>query len=177
MIQLLAASSTNAPTTSATESSLCQSLTFATTPTSTTFFTATGSVTLPQEFHPSPSACTVKALLLRLGEEGEIVGMAIYYPNFSTWRCAAGIHLEDLFVKAQYRGRGYGEMLMRALAELVLEMDGGSGKGRLDWVCERENVKAMRLYESLGAERMDGRVGLRVEGDELARLVEGKKKT
>ncbi|CZT23773.1 related to acetyltransferase [Ramularia collo-cygni] len=175
MIRLLAASSTNTFPISATEASLSQNLTFATTPTPTTFFTTTGSVTVPQEFYPSSSACVTKVMLLRHGEEGEVIGMAIYYPNFSTWRCAAGIHLEDLIVKAEYRGRGFGEMLIRALAGLVLEMDGGKGSGRLEWVCEKGNVRALRLYQALGAERMNGWVGLRVEGNDLVGMAEGGK--
>jgi GNAT superfamily N-acetyltransferase len=108
-----------------------------------------------------------------LGEEGDVAGMAIYYPSFSTWSCATGVHLEDLVVKPEYRGKGYGEMLIRALAEIVLEKD---PKGRLEWVCEKGNVGAMRLYEKLGAETMEGWIGLRVEGDGLKQLAEGKKK-
>lgn len=116
-------------------------------------------------------------MLLRLGEEGEVAGMAIYYQSFSTWRCASGIHLEDLVVKAKYRGRGYGNMLMRALARIVLDVDEGEGSGRLEWVCERGNTRAMGMYEALGAKRMEEWVGLRVEGERLKILAEGKEKT
>lgn len=175
MIHLLASTTPGVPTIHATEVCLAQHLTLATTPTPTTFYTSTGSVSTPQEFFPSPSACTVKVLLLRLGEVGPIAGMAIYYPTFSTWRCAAGIHLEDLVVKDEFRGRGYGEMLIKALAGIVRDLDGGDGKGRLEWVCERGNVKAMRLYDKVRAEKMDGWVGLRLEGSGLEALVEGRK--
>lgn len=78
-------------------------------------------------------------------------------------------------MKDEFRGRGYGEMLIKALAGIVRDLDGGDGKGRLEWVCERGNVKAMRLYDKVRAEKMDGWVGLRLEGSGLEALVEGRK--
>jgi GNAT superfamily N-acetyltransferase len=92
--------------------------------------------------------------------------MALYFYNYSTWRGAPGIYLEDLFVKPDYRHRGYGKALIRALAKEVVDMNGG----RLEWACLKWNEPSLKFYESLGAKQMNEWVGLRVDGDELLKL-------
>jgi len=142
----------------ATEESLKRTLTFA-----------------PSAGHSNPGYA--KTLLLRLprdpthpGAEPEaVVGMAMYFNNYSTWRSRPGIYLEDLFVRPQYRKRGYGKMLIQALAQEVLMIDGA----RLEWSCLRWNQSSLDFYRSLGAKQMTDWVTLRVDGDELLRLANG----
>ncbi|KAL8746034.1 MAG: hypothetical protein Q9190_001901 [Brigantiaea leucoxantha] len=110
--------------------------------------------------------------------EPECAGLALYFTNYSTWRATPGIYLEDLFVRPQYRGRGYGKLLLAELAKEVKRIGGG----RLDWSVLKWNEPSLRFYESLGAKRMDEWVGMRVEDEEedgeqgaLSRLAEGGK--
>ncbi|KAF2502258.1 GCN5-related N-acetyltransferas-like protein [Lophium mytilinum] len=110
--------------------------------------------------------------LLLTAPEGEVAGMALYFHNYSTWRAAPGIYLEDLFVKPKYRKRGYGKALIRELAQEVVRIKGG----RLEWSCLNWNKPSLEFYEALGAKRMVEWVGLRVDGDALTKLAEGKER-
>ena len=94
------------------------------------------------------------------------VGMALHFNNYSTWRSAPGIHLEDLFVRAEFRGRGYGRALVTALAAEVVAINGA----RLEWSCLRWNESSLKFYASLGAKQMSDWIGLRVEGEALDKL-------
>ncbi|EPE35769.1 Acyl-CoA N-acyltransferases (Nat) [Glarea lozoyensis ATCC 20868] len=94
------------------------------------------------------------------------VGIALYFYNYSTWRAKPGIYLEDLYVSPDHRGKGYGTALLRTLAKEVVDMGGG----RLDWSVLRWNEKAIRVYEGVGAGKMDEWVGMRVEGEGLVKL-------
>ncbi|KAI9839099.1 MAG: hypothetical protein M1837_002238 [Sclerophora amabilis] len=81
-------------------------------------------------FPPFPSPGYARTLLIFTpAPEAKPAGMALYFPNYSTWRAKPGIYLEDLFVKPEFRGRGYGGRLLAELAREVVDMDGG----RLDW--------------------------------------------
>ncbi|KAK8159583.1 acyl-CoA N-acyltransferase [Phyllosticta citrichinensis] len=104
------------------------------------------------------------------GGAPQVAGMALFFQNYSTWRAAPGIYLEDLFVRPAYRKRGYGKLLLRALAGELMRVNGG----RLEWSCLKWNESALGFYKSLGAQRMDEWVGLRVEGDAVKRLAEGR---
>ena len=79
--------------------------------------------------------------------DGAEVGFALYFHNFSTFLGRGGIYLEDLFVKKEHRGHGYGRALLRALARLALER----GCGRLEWACLDWNRPSIDFYLSLGA--------------------------
>lgn len=79
--------------------------------------------------------------------DGKEVGFALFFGNFSTFLGRGGIYLEDLFVKKEHRGRGYGRALLRALARLALER----GCGRLEWACLDWNRPSIDFYLSLGA--------------------------
>lgn len=102
-------------------------------------------------------------------EPGKVVGMALYFNNYSTWRSKPGVYLEDLFVRPEYRKRGYGKMLLQELARIVLKMDGG----RLEWSCLKWNEPSLQFYRSLGATEMVDWVQLRMEGDALEKLALG----
>ncbi|MCJ1309533.1 hypothetical protein MMC25_003193 [Agyrium rufum] len=126
-------------------------------------------------FPSNPQAGYAKTLLIfssssssSTPSEPECVGMALYFTNYSTWRGAPGIYLEDLFIQPSFRGKGYGKALLRRLAAETLAIGGR----RLEWSCLTWNESALGFYEGwCGAKRMDGWVGLRVEGDEgLGRL-------
>lgn len=101
-------------------------------------------------------------------EDNVPVGFALYFHNFSTWLGRAGIYLEDLFVLPQYRGRGHGKALLRALAKTAMER----GCGRLEWACLNWNQPSIDFYLSLGAERMTEWNVYRLTGETLRNLAE-----
>lgn len=98
--------------------------------------------------------------------EGEPAGMALYFYNYSTWRSKPGIYLEDLYVRPEYRKRGYGKRLLVELAKEVKAMDGA----RLEWSVLKWNEPSIQFYRSIGAQSMDEWVGMRVDNDGLDKL-------
>lgn len=101
--------------------------------------------------------------------EGEKeVGFALFFHNFSTFLGRAGIYLEDLFVKPEYRGKGYGKALLKKLASIAVERK----CGRLEWWCLDWNEPSIGFYLSLGAEPMSGWTVYRIAGDTLANLAQ-----
>lgn len=112
-------------------------------------------------FAPNPSVfCDVVEV------DGEIAGMAIWFLNYSTWQGKHGIYLEDLFVKPEFRGRGYGKALLQHLAEICEE----KGYGRFQWWVLDWNSPAIEFYRSLGAVAMDEWTVYRVSGTALKDL-------
>jgi GNAT superfamily N-acetyltransferase len=100
--------------------------------------------------------------------DGEIVGMAIWFLNYSTWQGKHGIYLEDLFIKPEFRGRGYGKALLQHLAAICNER----GYGRFQWWVLDWNSPAIEFYRSLGAEAMSEWTVYRLSGVPLRRLSE-----
>jgi len=98
--------------------------------------------------------------------DGEIAGMAIWFLNYSTWQGKYGIYLEDLFIKPEFRGRGYGKALLKHLAKFCDEM----GYGRFQWWVLDWNSPAIEFYRSLGAVAMDEWTVYRVSGQALKDL-------
>lgn len=98
----------------------------------------------------------------------KVAGMALYFHNYSTWRAAPGIYLEDLFVRPTYRGRGFGGALIQALARECLRL----GCQRLDWSVLKWNEPSIKFYQgpSINATRMEEWVGMRVDGERLEEL-------
>jgi len=96
--------------------------------------------------------------------EGEEVGFALFFHNFSTFLGRAGIYLEDLFVKPEYRGKGCGKGLLRELARITVER----GCGRLEWCCLDWNKPSIDFYLSLGAQPMDDWTIYRLTGSTLS---------
>ncbi len=86
-----------------------------------------------------------KAEVLLISEDNKNVGFALFFHNFSTFLGRAGIYLEDLFVLPEYRGRGYGKLLFKKLAQLAVER----GCGRLEWNCLDWNKPSIGFYLSL----------------------------
>ena len=98
--------------------------------------------------------------------EGEPVGFALWFYNFSTFRGRHGIYLEDLFVRESARGRGIGKALLAALAARCRD----EGLARLEWWVLDWNAPSIAFYESLGAVPMDEWTVMRVTGEALERL-------
>ncbi|XIE79523.1 N-acetyltransferase family protein [Streptomyces sp. SBR177] len=84
-------------------------------------------------------------------EDGEIAGFALWFLNFSTWRGVHGIYLEDLYVRPELRGGGYGKALLAELARICVER----GYERLEWSVLDWNAPSIAFYESLGARPQD----------------------
>ncbi len=98
--------------------------------------------------------------------EDAIAGLAIWFLNYSTWQGKHGIYLEDLFVRPQYRGKGYGKALLKHLAAICEER----GYGRFQWWVLDWNTPAIEFYKSLGAKAMDSWTVYRVSEDALTEL-------
>ena len=113
-----------------------------------------------------------KAEVIFAVEDGAEVGFALFFHNFSTFLGRAGIYLEDLYVKPEYRGRGFGKALIMRLATIAKER----GCGRLEWWCLDWNKPSIDFYLSLGAEPMNDWTVYRVAGDALTALAEHKEK-
>ena len=105
-----------------------------------------------------------KVARVLLAMDGEnAVGFALFFYNFSTWLGRAGIYLEDLYVKPDYRGQGIGRHLLKSLAKIAVS----EGCGRLEWSCLDWNEPSIAFYRSCGAQSMDEWTTYRLTGDTL----------
>ncbi len=98
--------------------------------------------------------------------DGTVVGISIWFLNYSTWLGKPGIYLEDLYIKPAYRGKGFGLALLKELAKICIERD----YERLQWWVLDWNEPSIEFYKSLGAEAMDEWTVYRVSGDALKNL-------
>ena len=98
--------------------------------------------------------------------DGEPVGLAIWFHNYSTFLGRRGLYLEDLFVLPEWRGQGIGKALLVHLAGIAV----ARGCGRMEWSVLDWNESAIGFYKSLGAVPMDEWTVFRLTGDALARL-------
>jgi GNAT superfamily N-acetyltransferase len=97
---------------------------------------------------------------------GQPAGFALYFLNYSTWRGHHGIHLEDLFVRPEFRGKGIGKTLLSRVAGIAVV----EGCPRLEWNVLDWNTPAIDFYNSMGAEMStDWRI-MRISGDALCSL-------
>ena len=109
-----------------------------------------------------------KAEVIFAMENGQEVGFALFFHNFSTFLGRAGIYLEDLYVTPEYRGHGHGKALIKELARIAVER----GCGRLEWSCLDWNTPSIDFYLSLGAEQMNEWTVYRFAGEDLRALAE-----
>ena len=112
-------------------------------------------------FGAKPSAEVLLAL-----EAGEPVGFAVYFFNFSTWLGRPGLYLEDLFVRPNLRGKGYGRARLERLAQIAHER----GCGRMEWAVLDWNEPAIQFYKKLGAQPMDEWTVFRLTREGIAKL-------
>ncbi|KRO31807.1 MAG: GCN5 family acetyltransferase [Actinobacteria bacterium BACL2 MAG-121001-bin67] len=98
--------------------------------------------------------------------DGQIAGMAIWFLNYSTWQAKHGIYLEDLYIKPEFRAKGYGKALLKHLAQICDKQ----GYGRLQWWVLDWNSPAIEFYRSFGAEAMDEWTVYRTSGQALKDL-------
>ena len=109
-----------------------------------------------------------KAEVIFALEDGKEVGFALFFHNFSTFLGRAGIYLEDLYVKEDYRSKGYGKALLKELAKITVERE----CGRLEWWCLDWNKPSIDFYRSLGAEPMEEWTTYRLSGETLKKMAE-----
>lgn len=102
-------------------------------------------------------------------EDGAPAGFAIFFHNYSTFLAQPGIYLEDLFVKPEARGRGYGKALLVRLAQIAVER----GCGRVEWAVLNWNAPSIEFYKALGAVPMDEWTVYRLTGGALEKLAGG----
>jgi GNAT superfamily N-acetyltransferase len=95
-------------------------------------------------FGPDPAA----SVLMAEADDGQVVGMALWFRTFSTWVGRPGIWLEDLFVRPEHRAQGYGRALLEAVRART--------DGRVEWTVLDWNQSAITFYRTLGAEPVDG---------------------
>ena len=95
--------------------------------------------------------------------DGQVVGIAIWFLNYSTWLGKAGLYLEDLFVKPEFRGSGLGLELMNTLAQLCVDRN----YERFQWWVLDWNEPSINFYKSIGAEAMDEWTVYRLSGSAL----------
>ena len=96
-------------------------------------------------------------------QDGQPVGMAIYFYNYSTWLAKSGLYLEDLYVSPEHRGKGAGKLLLKAMARIALN----NNCGRFEWSCLDWNKPSRDFYESIGAQPQSEWVGYRMSGQTL----------
>jgi GNAT superfamily N-acetyltransferase len=101
--------------------------------------------------------------------ENQVVGIALWFLNFSTWRGTHGVYLEDLYVQPQHRGRGLGKELLRTLAAVCVDR----GYSRLEWSVLDWNAPSIDFYLAAGAVPMDGWTVFRLTDDALTGFAGG----
>jgi len=100
--------------------------------------------------------------------DGQAVGYAIFFHNFSTFLGRPGIYLEDIYVRPQVRGRGVGKKLFATVARIARERN----CGRYEWCVLKWNTPSIDFYKALGAEALDGWLMMRLDGDALAKVAD-----
>lgn len=112
-------------------------------------------------FGPHPYASVILAEI-----DGQAVGYALFFYNYSTFLGKPGVFLEDLFVKPEFRKRGIGKALLIELARIAKE----NGCGRFEWMVLDWNSPSIAFYEAMGARKVDGWSVMRVTGNPLSDL-------
>lgn len=112
-------------------------------------------------FGERPSAEVVLAF-----EKETPIGFAVFFQNFSTWLGRPGLYLEDLFVKPEMRGQGYGRALLVHLAKIARDR----GCGRMEWAVLDWNEPAIKFYRKIGAAPNEDWTIFRLTQDKIASL-------
>jgi len=101
-------------------------------------------------------------------QDGQPLGMAIYFYNYSTWLAKPGLYLEDLYVSLEHRGKGAGKLLLKKMAQIALQ----KGCARFEWSCLDWNKPSRDFYESIDAKSQDEWIGYRMSGQTLIDFAE-----
>ncbi|KLD71534.1 GNAT family N-acetyltransferase [Xanthomonas pisi] len=123
----------------------------------------------PEDLHASLFGDGATAHALICEQDGQALGFAVYFFNYSTWLGRNGLYLEDLFVRPEARGKGAGLRLLRYLAQLAVQR----GCGRFEWSVLDWNQPAIDFYQAVGARPMDGWTVYRLDGERLAAFAAG----
>lgn len=99
--------------------------------------------------------------------DAQAVAMLIFYPSFSTFIGKPAIHIEDFYIKAEFRSMGIGKTFFKYLAELALSRD----CGKIEWYAAEWNEKALAFYTKMGAEKLEKRKLFRLSADSMKKLV------
>ncbi len=111
----------------------------------------------------SPEA-TAYALLCEV--DGQAVGFAVYFFNYSTWLGKNGLYLEDLYIAPEHRGSGAGKAILKYLAKLAVT----NNCGRVEWAVLNWNQPAIDFYQAIGAKPQDEWTTYRLTGDALSKF-------
>ncbi|MEO1614888.1 MAG: GNAT family N-acetyltransferase [Planctomycetota bacterium] len=104
--------------------------------------------------------------LVAQSPDGNLVGYALFFHNFSTFLCRRGLYLEDIYVRPEFRGLGIGKSMLRRLAEIAIER----GCGRMEWAVLDWNQNAIDVYRAIGGDVLpDWRI-VRLGTDQIAKL-------
>lgn len=98
--------------------------------------------------------------------KNEVIGYMLYFYNFSTFTGGSNLYLEDLYLKPEYRHRGYGKTMFKVLAQIALK----EKANRIDWVCLDWNEPSLKFYHSIGAKALNNWVVHRLEGNDIIKL-------
>ncbi len=108
----------------------------------------------------------VEAMLLKESEDSEVIGFALYFYNYSTFLCKHGIYIEDIYVREEFRGRGYGKKFFQEVCKRAIEKD----CGRVEWWCLDWNKPSIDFYLKLGAKPMSDWTVYRLTSDEIKKI-------
>lgn len=95
--------------------------------------------------------------------DGKEIGFALFFHNFSTFLGKPGIYIEDLYIRKEYRHRGYGKAMIELIKEIARERE----CGRVEWWCLDSNTPSIRFYKNIGAEAMTDWTVYRLSGDSM----------
>ncbi|MDR1363504.1 MAG: GNAT family N-acetyltransferase [Spirochaetaceae bacterium] len=98
--------------------------------------------------------------------DGAAAGFVLFFHNYSTFKGRAGVYIEDLFVKPEFRGKGLGKALFSRVA-CIAE---GRGCGRIEWSCLDWNAPSIAFYKGLGAVPMPDWTMFRLTDDKFKLL-------
>jgi GNAT superfamily N-acetyltransferase len=123
-------------------------------------------ISTPEDFKRELFGNDARVECIMAVESGRAVGFALFFHNFSTFLGRKGLYLEDLFVKPECRGKGYGKALLVRLAQIACERK----CGRFEWSVLDWNTPSIEFYEAMGARVMPEWRIVRTAGDSLAAL-------
>ncbi|EIR8263395.1 GNAT family N-acetyltransferase [Campylobacter coli] len=107
-----------------------------------------------------------RAFLLK--EDENIIGYMIYFYTFSSFLGNGGIYLEDIYIRKNFRKKGYGRAVFKFLGQICKK----ENLKRLDWVCLNENILGINFYEGLKAQHLKQWRNYRLSGENLEKLCE-----